>query len=129
MIKNLRLTRVAVSLFNNPIKSIRCCNKLNKSGTLANVRSFVRFYNNEGNNSRTTTSKNMPSVIDLRSDTVTRPSAEMRKVMFEARVGDDVYKEDDTINQLEYVAAQLFGMEKALFVPTGNLKYTRDIEG
>ena len=58
-------------------------------------------------------------IVDLRSDTVTRPTAEMRKVMFEANVGDDVYKEDETINKLERVSAEMFGMEKALFVPSG----------
>ena len=59
-------------------------------------------------------------IIDLRSDTLTKPSSAMRKTMFDASVGDDVYKEDETINELERVAAQLFSMEKALFVPTGN---------
>jgi len=59
--------------------------------------------------------------VDLRSDTVTRPSVEMKKVMFAAEVGDDVYKEDATLNALERTAAQLFGMEGALFVPSGTM--------
>ena len=59
--------------------------------------------------------------IDLRSDTVTKPSAEMRRAMFEAEVGDDVYAEDPTINRLEKRAAEVFGREAALFVPSGTM--------
>ncbi|HEX2982076.1 MAG TPA: low specificity L-threonine aldolase [Ignavibacteriales bacterium] len=58
-------------------------------------------------------------IIDLRSDTVTRPTKEMRKAMYEAEVGDDVYGEDPTANELERYAAELLGKEKALFVPSG----------
>jgi threonine aldolase len=58
-------------------------------------------------------------VVDLRSDTVTRPTAEMRRAMAEAEVGDDVYGEDPTVNRLEARAAETFGKEAALFVPTG----------
>jgi threonine aldolase len=58
-------------------------------------------------------------VVDLRSDTVTRPTAEMRRAMAEAVVGDDVYGEDPTVNRLEKRAAEIFGKEAALFVPTG----------
>jgi len=57
--------------------------------------------------------------IDLRSDTVTRPSAEMRAAMAEADVGDDVYGEDPTVNHLEALAAQMLGKEAALFVVSG----------
>src|SRR3984893_17037219 len=57
--------------------------------------------------------------VDLRSDTVTRPTPEMRRAMAEAEVGDDVYAEDPTVNLLEREAAELFGKETALFVPTG----------
>jgi threonine aldolase len=60
-------------------------------------------------------------VIDLRSDTVTKPSPEMRRAMFEAEVGDDVYGEDPTINRLEKRAAEIFGREAALFVPSGTM--------
>ena len=59
--------------------------------------------------------------IDLRSDTVTRPTPEMRAAMAAAEVGDDVYSEDPTINLLEERAAQVFGREAALFVPTGTM--------
>lgn len=61
----------------------------------------------------------MNKIIDLRSDTVTKPSEAMRKAMYDAEVGDDVYKEDPTINELEEYAAELLGTEAALFVPTG----------
>jgi threonine aldolase len=63
----------------------------------------------------------MPEIIDLRSDTVTKPSPEMRRAMFEAEVGDDVYAEDPTINRLEARAAETFGREAALFVPSGTM--------
>ncbi len=65
----------------------------------------------------------MPA-IDLRSDTVTRPTAEMRRAMFEAEVGDDVYREDPTINRLEERAAEVVGKEASLFVPTGSMGNT-----
>lgn len=61
----------------------------------------------------------LDSVVDLRSDTVTRPTAEMRRAMADAEVGDDVYGEDPTVNRLELRAAEIFGKEAALFVPTG----------
>jgi len=60
-------------------------------------------------------------LIDLRSDTVTKPSPEMRRAMFEAEVGDDVYGEDPTINRLEKRATEVFGREAALFVPSGTM--------
>lgn len=61
------------------------------------------------------------TTIDLRSDTVTRPTAEMRRAMAEAEVGDDVYGEDPTVNRLEARAAEIFGREAAIFVPTGTM--------
>jgi len=60
-------------------------------------------------------------LIDLRSDTVTKPSPEMRRAMFDSEVGDDVYAEDPTINRLETRAAEIFGREAALFVPSGTM--------
>ncbi len=60
-------------------------------------------------------------MIDLRSDTVTRPSQAMREVMAQAPVGDDVYGEDPTINSLEERVANLFGLEAGLFTPSGSL--------
>src|ERR1043166_4383038 len=63
--------------------------------------------------------KTEADIVDLRSDTVTRPTPAMRRAMAEAEVGDDVYLEDPTVNALERRAAEVFGKEAALFVPTG----------
>ncbi len=63
-------------------------------------------------------------MIDLRSDTVTRPTPSMRRAMMEAEVGDDVYGEDPTVNQLEKRAAELTGKEAALLVPSGTMGNT-----
>lgn len=63
----------------------------------------------------------MPSIADFRSDTVTRPTLEMRRAMAEAEVGDDVFGEDPTVNQLEARAAEILGKEAALFVPSGTM--------
>jgi threonine aldolase len=63
----------------------------------------------------------LPKLIDLRSDTVTKPSAKMRAAMAEAEVGDDVYGEDPTLNRLEARASEIFGREAGLFVPTGTM--------
>ncbi len=60
-------------------------------------------------------------MIDLRSDTVTRPDAEMRRAMAEAEVGDDVWGEDPTVKVLEEEGAQAMGQESALFVPSGTM--------
>lgn len=59
--------------------------------------------------------------IDLRSDTVTRPSEAMRKAMYNAEVGDDVFKEDPTVNKLQEYTAELLGKEAALYVPSGTM--------
>jgi threonine aldolase len=58
-------------------------------------------------------------IIDLRSDTVTRPTETMRQAMFEAELGDDVYSEDPTVNRLQELAADMASKEAALFVPSG----------
>jgi threonine aldolase len=63
-------------------------------------------------------------MIDLRSDTVTRPTPAMRRAMAEAEVGDDVYGEDPTVNRLEQRAAEILGKEAGLFVPTGTMGNT-----
>lgn len=60
-------------------------------------------------------------MIDLRSDTVTRPTPAMRKAMAEAEVGDDVYAEDPTVNRLQQRAAELLGFEAALWMPSGTM--------
>src|SRR2546421_1124438 len=58
-------------------------------------------------------------MIDLRSDTVTKPTPAMRRAMAEAEVGDDVYGDDPTVNRLQERAAEVFEKEAALFVPSG----------
>ncbi|GAA0376805.1 threonine aldolase family protein [Bacillus horti] len=74
-------------------------------------------------------------MVDLRSDTVTKPTKQMRDAMYHAEVGDDVYGEDPTVNQLEVLAAEVLGKEAALFVTSGTqgnqiavLTYTRPSE-
>ena len=64
------------------------------------------------------------NIVDLRSDTLTKPTAEMRRAMAEAEVGDDVYGEDPTVNRLEARAAEIFGREAGLFVPSGSMGNT-----
>jgi threonine aldolase len=59
--------------------------------------------------------------VDLRSDTVTKPTPEMREAMAEAEVGDDVYRDDPMVNRLEELAAEMLGKEAALFVPSGTM--------
>jgi threonine aldolase len=63
----------------------------------------------------------MAELVDLRSDTVTRPTPEMRRAMAEAEVGDDVFGDDPTVNALQEYAADLLGKEAGLFVPTGSM--------
>ncbi len=63
----------------------------------------------------------MHEVIDLRSDTVTKPTNEMRAIIANAKVGDDVYKDDESVNELESYAARIMNKEKALFVPSGTM--------
>jgi threonine aldolase len=61
------------------------------------------------------------AIVDLRSDTVTKPTPAMRRAMAEAEVGDDVYREDPTVNRLQERAAEIFQREAALFVPSGTM--------
>jgi threonine aldolase len=60
-------------------------------------------------------------MIDLRSDTFTKPSPGMLQAMFSAEVGDDVFGEDPSVNKLESLSAEMFDMESALFCPTGTM--------
>ena len=66
----------------------------------------------------------MSNLIDLRSDSVTRPTEAMRRAMAEAEVGDDVFGEDPTVNRLERLAAATLGKEAALFLPSGTMGNT-----
>src|SRR5262245_52740673 len=69
----------------------------------------------------TNRNKTHMNIIDLRSDTVTKPTPAMRRAMAEAEVGDDVYFEDPTVNRLQERAAEILGKEAALFVPSGTM--------
>ena len=60
-------------------------------------------------------------MIDLRSDTVTQPTKEMLDAMLSARVGDDVFGDDPTVIELEYKIANMFGMDSAIFCPSGTM--------
>src|SRR5687768_13115545 len=60
-------------------------------------------------------------MIDLRSDTVTKPTPAMLEFMTKAKVGDDVFGEDPTVNEIESMVAEMFGMESALYCPTGTM--------
>ena len=60
-------------------------------------------------------------MIDLRSETIASPSKKMLEFMFKAKVGDDVYGEDPTVKELENKIADYFGMEKAMFFPSGTM--------
>ncbi|KAF7660342.1 hypothetical protein LDENG_00283590 [Lucifuga dentata] len=85
-------------------------------------RGAARFYYNSGDpRSPSTVGAAHARVVDLRSDTVTKPGAAMRQAMAEAEVGDDVMGEDPTVNELQKMAADKFGMEATLFVPTGTM--------
>ena len=59
--------------------------------------------------------------IDFRSDTVTKPTADMMKAMMNAKVGDDVFGEDPSINELENLVAKMFGLEASIFCPSGTM--------
>jgi len=77
----------------------------------------------------------MKPFSDFRSDTVTRPTVEMRRAMMEAEVGDDVLGDDPTVQKLENLAASIMGKEAGLFVPSGTMgnsiavkMWTRELE-
>ncbi len=67
------------------------------------------------------TTKQNEKMIDLRSDTVTKPTAKMLEAMLSAKVGDDVFGEDPTVNELQFKVASMFGKEAGLFVPSGTM--------
>jgi len=74
-----------------------------------------------GTEERTNKEGGLVKIIDLRSDTITLPTEEMRQAMYEAEVGDDVFGEDPTVNRLEELAAQMMRKEAALFTPSGTM--------
>ena len=91
--------------------------RLTRRGVLFSNDVFAHFLGTK----EVTANSMTPETIDLRSDTITRPTPAMRAAMAEAEVGDDVYGEDPTVNRLEARAAEIFGREAAMFVPTGTM--------
>src|SRR5690606_17970195 len=83
-----------------------------------NVRAIIVFAGGRFCKNRTTITL---MEINLISDTVTKPTPEMLQYMFNAEVGDDVYRQDPTVNALQRMAASIFGMEDALFFPSGTM--------
>uniref|UniRef100_A0A3B3SBF2 Threonine aldolase 1 n=1 Tax=Paramormyrops kingsleyae TaxID=1676925 RepID=A0A3B3SBF2_9TELE len=92
----------------------------NRGFTVAGMGHSVRFYYGKPADHGLGASTPVRTV-DLRSDTITKPGAAMRKAMAEAEVGDDVFGEDPSVNELQKQAAEMFGMEAALFVPSGTM--------
>lgn len=88
-------------------------NAMASSAMLTPARSYYKIRRSEGSERN--------RVVDLRSDTVTKPGVAMRRAMFEADVGDDVMGEDPAVNELQDIAARMFGMEAAIFVPSGTM--------
>lgn len=83
---------------------------------------YLKKAGNKQNNGKQATGKTM--AIDLRSDTLTLPTAAMREAMYRAEVGDDIYGEDPTVNRLQELAAEITGKEAALLVPSGTMGNT-----
>ncbi|MGH0138359.1 UNVERIFIED_CONTAM: hypothetical protein FKN15_038500 [Acipenser sinensis] len=99
------------------LKQTPCTGSVRKPGALI-ARSY---YGAARSTDRGDNGSVLVRTVDLRSDTVTKPGPAMRRAMAEAEVGDNVYGEDPTVNELQRQAAQLFGMEDALFVPSGTM--------
>ena len=105
----------------NVIGAISADDRVNGGPSLAIFRSIDECYNPKGVETPFYVGTHPMEMIDLRSDTVTRPDSGMRKAMAEADVGDDVFGEDPTVNALEAETAHLFGKEAALFVASGTM--------
>ncbi|XP_056153522.1 threonine aldolase 1 isoform X2 [Lampris incognitus] len=100
----------------------KCVDRRSRVHPVPPGRGALRFYYNtvkSGDSPPSGTSR--VRTVDLRSDTVTKPGAAMRRAMAGAEVGDDVFGEDPTVNELQEIAADMFGMEAALFIPTGTM--------
>ncbi|XP_068161796.1 uncharacterized protein [Antennarius striatus] len=114
--------RVLYKLFSHGMKSSGKLIGTREVGAAMMGRNSLRGYHksfkpgNTGPDGSTRT-----RVVDLRSDTVTKPGAAMRRAMAEAEVGDDVMGEDPTVNELQKIAADTFQMEDALFIPSGTM--------
>lgn len=101
------------------VKFRRVSERILHDGGYLRVAEQLRLYH--GGSSAAARGSGSWHTVDLRSDTVTEPGEAMRSAMAQARVGDDVFGEDPTVNELQKVVADLFGMEAALFVPTGTM--------
>ncbi|CAJ1080012.1 probable low-specificity L-threonine aldolase 2 [Xyrichtys novacula] len=113
-----------LKLFKHGVSASNKCVRARQSAAAAAGpgRGSTRGYYNSGKDWLQTPEKGARvRVVDLRSDTVTKPGPAMRQAMAEAEVGDDVMGEDPTVNELQKIAADMFGMEAALFVPTGTM--------
>ncbi|KAF4085013.1 hypothetical protein AMELA_G00112560 [Ameiurus melas] len=101
------------------VKFRRVSERIRYDGGYSCLAEQLRLYH--GGSSAATRGSGSWHTVDLRSDTVTEPGEAMRSAMAQARVGDDVFGEDPTVNELQKVVADMFGMEAALFVPTGTM--------
>ena len=97
------------------------CNAQTTMHRTATIRQQLNLNQLYSSSTKTMKTVERQVIADLRSDTVTAPSSKMREVMASAEVGDDVFGEDPTVNQLEKTCAQLLGKEAALFVPSGTM--------
>ncbi|XP_043205536.1 probable low-specificity L-threonine aldolase 2 [Amphibalanus amphitrite] len=111
------LTKSRPSVISKVWDSLRVCSAAGKLRTL--TRAPLRPY--YAADSSKMAPNDRTKVIDLRSDTVTRPSAEMYRAMVEASVGDDVFGDDPTVNELEQLACGEMGFEAAIYVPSGTM--------
>ncbi|XP_022524732.2 threonine aldolase 1 [Astyanax mexicanus] len=106
---------------------LRCTSRSPASPVGSPARRFLRatpvrlYYNRTGAGAADTGGSVPVLTVDLRSDTVTKPGPAMRRAMAEAEVGDDVFGEDPTVNELQKMATDIFGMEAALFMPSGTM--------
>ncbi|KAK3529583.1 hypothetical protein QTP70_032007 [Hemibagrus guttatus] len=110
---------VSVRSFVQCVKFRWVSERIRYGGCSLHVVNKVRFYH--GNSRAAAQGPGPVHTVDLRSDTVTEPGAAMRSAMAQAKVGDDVFDEDPTVHELQKIAANMFGMEAALFVPTGTM--------
>ncbi|XP_061612078.1 threonine aldolase 1 [Phyllopteryx taeniolatus] len=118
---NHKLNRIDVNATTMSLKTF--CSKFLFGGLVFARRDVGRrsYYNSGSSGLSEPGRASHVRVVDLRSDTVTKPGAAMRRAMAEAEVGDDVMGEDPTVNELQKIAADMFGMEAALFVPSGTM--------
>ncbi|XP_061564837.1 threonine aldolase 1 [Cololabis saira] len=113
--------RIACTVGSAASNSLSCVRDAASAGSLRGRGSVRGYYNAGTSRYAGPGGATHVRVLDLRSDTVTKPGPAMRRAMAEAEVGDDVMGEDPTVNELQKIAADMFGMEAALFVPSGTM--------